>query len=124
MDDAPLWLFGDQLGPHVHGTDEHRHREVVLVESSRVLRRRRFHRQKLHLVLSGLRHLAAELGERARHVRAETYRQALTQVGRPVLVHEPTSHAAADLVRLLQKDGLVAEVLPTPTFALSRAEFE
>ena len=38
MDDAPLWLFGDQLGPHVHGTDEHRHREVVLVESSRVLR--------------------------------------------------------------------------------------
>jgi deoxyribodipyrimidine photolyase-related protein len=58
VDDAPLWLFGDQLGPHVHGTDEHRHREVVLVESSRVLRRRRFHRQKLHLVLSGLRHLA------------------------------------------------------------------
>jgi deoxyribodipyrimidine photolyase-related protein len=124
VDDAPLWLFGDQLGPHVHGTGEHRHREVVLVESSRVLRRRRFHRQKLHLVLSGLRHLAAELGERARYLRAETYREALTQVGRPVLVHEPTSHAAADLVRRLQREGLVAEVLPTPTFALSRAEFE
>ena len=99
MNDAPLWLFGDQLGPHVHGTDEHRHREVVLVESSRVLRRRRFHRQKLHLVLSGMRHLAAELGDRARYLRAETYREALEQVGRPVLVHEPTSHAAADLVR-------------------------
>ena len=35
---------------------------MVLVESSRVLRRKRFHRQKLHLVLSGMRHLAAELG--------------------------------------------------------------
>ena len=86
-------------------TDEHRHREVVLVESSRVLRRRRFHRQKLHLVLSGMRHLAAELGDRARYLRAETYREALEQVGRPVLVHEPTSHAAADLVRAVPQGG-------------------
>ena len=52
MTAEPLWLFADQLGPHVHGTDAHREREVVLVESSRVLRRKRFHRQKLHLVLS------------------------------------------------------------------------
>ena len=123
-DDAPLWVFGDQLGPHVHGTDEHRHREVVLVESSRVLHRRRFHRQKLHLVLSGMRHLAAELGDRARHLRAETYREALEQLGRPVVVHEPTSHAAAELVERFRKEGLVAEVLPTPTFALPRAEFD
>ena len=119
MNDAPLWLFGDQLGPHVHATDEHRDREVVLVESSRVFRRRRFHRQKLHLVLSGMRHLAAELGDRASYLRTETYREALEEVGRPVLVHEPTSHAAADLVERLRRDGLVAEILPTPTFALS-----
>ena len=124
MDDAPLWVFGDQLGPHVHLTDEHRHREVVLVESGRVFRRRRFHRQKLHLVLSGMRHLAAELGDRARYLRTETYREALEQVGHPVLVHEPTSHSAADLVARLRHEGLVAEVLPTPTFALSRAEFD
>ncbi|MBA3907082.1 MAG: cryptochrome/photolyase family protein [Pseudonocardiales bacterium] len=124
MPDAPLWIFGDQLGPHVHSTEEHLHREVVLVESARVLGSRRFHRQKLHLVLSGMRHLAAELGDRARYLRADTYREALQQVGRPVVVHEPTSHAAADLVDRLRAEGLVADVLPTPTFALSRAEFD
>jgi deoxyribodipyrimidine photolyase-related protein len=124
MIEAPLWIFGDQLGPHVHSTDEHHGREVVLVESERVFRRRRFHRQKLHLVLSGLRHTAAELGDRAINLRAGTYREALEQVGRPVVVHEPTSFAAADLVERLRKDGLVAEVLPTPTFALPRTDFD
>jgi deoxyribodipyrimidine photolyase-related protein len=63
MSDAPLSVFADQLGPHVHGG--HPGREVVLVESARVLRSRPFHRQKLHLVLSGMQHLAAELSDRA-----------------------------------------------------------
>ena len=85
MTAEPLWLFADQLGPHVHGTDAHREREVVLVESSRVLRRKRFHRQKLHLVLSGMRHLAAELGDRATYLRTDTYREALARVGRRAL---------------------------------------
>ena len=123
MTTEPLWLFADQLGPHVHSTDEHRDREVVLVESTRVLHRKRFHRQKLHLVLSGMRHLAAELGDRATYLRTDTYREALERVGRPVVVHEPTSHAALAFVERLQKEGLVAEILPTPTFALPRAEF-
>ncbi|MBC8091576.1 MAG: cryptochrome/photolyase family protein [Pseudonocardia sp.] len=120
---APLWLFADQLGPHVHSVDAHRDREVVLIESERVLRSRPFHRQKLHLVLSGVRHLADELGDRAVHLRTSTYREALKQVGRPVVVHEPTSFAAAAFVEKLQAEGLVEEVLPTPTFALGRAEF-
>ena len=98
MTAEPLWLFADQLGPHVHSTDEHRDREVVLVESTRVLRKKRFHRQKLHLVPSGLRHLAAELGDRASYLRTDTYREALERVGRPVVVHEPTSHAALRFV--------------------------
>ncbi|GAA1843768.1 cryptochrome/photolyase family protein [Pseudonocardia ailaonensis] len=120
----PLWLFADQLGPHVHATAEMRDREVVLVESTRALARKRFHRQKLHLVLSGIRHLAAELGDRARVIRADTYREALEQVGEPVVVHEPTSFAAADLVERFRRDGLVADVLPTPTFALPRKDFQ
>ncbi|GAA4023043.1 cryptochrome/photolyase family protein [Allokutzneria multivorans] len=117
--DRPLWLFGDQLGAHFH----HGTREVLLVESENALRRRPYHRQKLHLVLSGMRHLAAELGERATLLRATTYRAALAEYGRPVAVHEPGSHAAEELVRALERDGLVAEVLPTPGFALSRKEF-
>ena len=62
-DAAPLWLFGDQLGPHVWDTAEFAGREIVLVESSRALGRRRYHRQKLHLLLSGMLHLADALGE-------------------------------------------------------------
>ncbi|GAA0618709.1 cryptochrome/photolyase family protein [Kutzneria viridogrisea] len=115
----PLLLFGDQLGPHFHeGYDQ-----VVLVESSAALRRRPYHRQKLHLVLSGIRHLARELGDRAVLLRANTYREALREFGRPVLVHEPGSHAAERLVAALRAEGLVDRVLPTPAFALSRAEF-
>lgn len=121
---APLWIFADQLGPHVHSADAHRDREVVLIESERVLRSRPFHRQKLHLVLSGVRHLVDELGDRAVHLRTGTYREALEQVGRPVVVHEPTSFAAAAFVLRLQEEGLVEEILPTPTFALGRAEFD
>ncbi|MHC1559736.1 cryptochrome/photolyase family protein [Actinomycetospora sp. C-140] len=122
--DAPLWVFGDQLGPAVHALPQHAEREVVLVESAAVLRRRRYHRQKLHLVLSGMRHLADELGDRATYHRTETYREALEKVGRPVVVHQPTSHTALEFVDRLRKDGLVAAVLPPTMFARPRAEFE
>lgn len=47
------WLFGDQLGPHFLDTDD---QPVLLAESRRAFARRRFHRQKAHLVLSAIRH--------------------------------------------------------------------
>ncbi|SFS99812.1 deoxyribodipyrimidine photolyase-related protein [Saccharopolyspora flava] len=122
-DDAPLWLFGDQLGPHFHSGPEHRHREIVLIESTSALTRRPCHRQKLHLVLSGMRHLADELGSRARIVRADTYRAALRELGTPVVVHEPGSHAAAALVNSMSDEGLVREVVPTAGFARSKDSF-
>ncbi|GAB2925042.1 cryptochrome/photolyase family protein [Rhodococcus aerolatus] len=122
-DDAPLWLFADQLGEHVHSGPEHAHRRVVLVEAETSLRRRPSHRQKLHLVLSGLRHAADGLGDRATLLRTRTYREALAQVGEPVVVHEPTSRAAEAFVHRLAEEGLVAEVLPNPMFALSREDF-
>ena len=121
-DDTPLWLFADQLGPAVYG-GEHAHREVLLVEATAALRRRRYHRQKLHLVLSALRHAERDLGERANLLKADTYTDALERFGRPVIVHEPTSHAAERFVHDLKKHGLVADILPTPTFALPRADF-
>src|SRR5215218_4898177 len=94
---ATRWLFGDQLGPHF--TDDH-DGPVLLVESRAVFRRRRFHRQKAHLVLSALRHRAAELGDRVVHVQAETYREALAQVDGPLEV-QPTSRAAVRFVSAL-----------------------
>ncbi len=119
---TPLWLFADQLGPRFHGGD-HEHRPILLVEASTALSGRRFHRQKLHLILSALRHAKADLGERATLLRADTYTEALRGYGRPVLVHEPTSHAAERFVHRLRDAGLVADILPTPAFALSRSEF-
>ncbi|HZB47481.1 MAG TPA: cryptochrome/photolyase family protein [Mycobacteriales bacterium] len=111
------WLFADQLGPHhLDGTDQ----PVLLVESRAVLRRRRFHRQKAHLVLSALRHRAAELGEQAVFLRAETYGEALERHGDPVTVTQPTSYAADGFVRA---HPLVAEVLPDRGYATSREDF-
>lgn len=121
-DDTPLWLFADQLGPAVHG-GEHAHREIVLVEARSALAKRRYHRQKLHLVLSALRHADRELGDRATLIQADSYTDALEQFQRPVLVHQPTSHAAERFVHRLKKQGMVADILPTPTFALSRKDF-
>ncbi len=120
--DTPLWLFADQLGPATHG-GEHAHREVLLVEATSALTRRRHHRQKLHLVLSALRHAAKDLKDRATLLQADTYLDALHRFHRPVLVYEPTSHAAEKFVYRLHKQGLVEEVLPTPTFALPRSDF-
>ena len=122
-DDTPLWLFADQLGPAVYG-GEHAHREVLLVEAQSALRKRRYHRQKLHLVLSALRHAADDLDDRATLIQADSYTDALEEFNRPVLVHEPTSHAAEKFVHELRKKGLVADILPTPTFALPRKEFQ
>ena len=80
--DTPLWLFADQLGPHFHSGD-HAHRPVLLIESTSALRRRRFHRQKLHLILSALRHTAADLGERATLIKADTCAAGRLQSIRP-----------------------------------------
>lgn len=121
-DDTPLWLFADQLGPAVHG-GEHAHREVLLVEATSALSKRRYHRQKLHLVVSALRHAERDLGDRATLLKAGTYTEALQRFKRPVLVHEPTSHAAEKFVHRLHKAGLIADILPTPTFALPRKDF-
>ncbi len=53
------WILGDQLShdnPVLDGADR-----VLMVESRAKLGAGRWHRQKLHLVLSAMRHFAAEL---------------------------------------------------------------
>ena len=92
------WLFGDQLGAYFLDGDD---QDVLLVESRAVFRRRAFHRQKAHLVLSAMRHRAAELGERCTYLVADTYREALEQVDEPLSVVQPTTWAAVHLVDTL-----------------------
>lgn len=120
------WLFADQLGPHFLDDPEHddpKHDDpdqpVLLVESRAVFARRRFHRRKAHLVLSALRHRAAELGDRAELRRAHTYREALDG-RRRYTVCGPTSRPADEFVRSLPN----VEVLPARGFATDRETFE
>ncbi|TLW90472.1 cryptochrome/photolyase family protein [Saccharomonospora piscinae] len=123
MASPALWLLGDQLGPHFHDAGEHADRDIVLIESTRALGRRRYHRQKLHLVLTAMRALAEQLGDRVTLIRADTYREGLRRYGRPVVVHEPHSHAADRLARALRDEGTVTDIVPTAGFALPRPEF-
>ncbi|MGN9910916.1 cryptochrome/photolyase family protein [Phytohabitans sp. LJ34] len=110
------WLFADQLGPHfLDGA----HQPVLLIESKAVFRRRAFHRQKAHLVLSAIRHRAAELGDRALHLKTETYREALRRYGEVVEVCHPTSRRARDFVRAQEK----VTVLPPRGFVTSHEDF-
>ncbi|MCW2620563.1 MAG: deoxyribodipyrimidine photolyase-related protein [Frankiales bacterium] len=110
------WLFADQLGPQFLDEPD---QPVLLVEARSVFRRRPFHRAKAHLVLSALRHRAAELGERATFLQVESYAEALEQVDGPRSVVQPTSRAADAFVR-----GRGIEVLDEPRgFATTRADF-
>ena len=110
------WCFADQLGPHF--LDEPQQR-VLLIESRAVFARRRFHRQKAHLVLSALRHRAAELGDQADYHRVETYAQALDRYREPLSVCAPTTWSSRDYV--LGRPDL--HVLAARGFVSSQADF-
>lgn len=113
------WLFGDQLGPAFLDAPD---QPVLMVEAHDVLRRRAFHRQKAHLVLSAMRHRAAELGDQVDYLVTDTYREALAQVDEPLSVSQPTSWSALHLVdRLAAERDL--ERLPARGYATSRADF-
>jgi deoxyribodipyrimidine photolyase-related protein len=113
-------LFADQLGP-AFTADLAPEERVMLIESRAAFARRRVHRQKAHLLLVALRSLAAELGDRAVHVRAETYADGLRAAGvdpRELTVVDPTSYAARRWVRA---QGM--SVLPARGFTLDEARF-
>ncbi|HET9889720.1 MAG TPA: cryptochrome/photolyase family protein, partial [Mycobacterium sp.] len=111
------WCFADQLGPHFLDRPD---QPVLLIESRAVFERRRFHRRKAHLVLSALRHRAAELGDQAQFFQTRTYREALERLDGRITVCQPTSRAADRFVRSIA--GI--EVLPARGFCTDRADFE
>lgn len=111
------WCFADQLGPHFLDDPA---QPVLLIESQAVFARRRFHRRKAHLVLSALRHRAAELGEQAVFLQTSSYREALDQLEEPVSVCQPTSWAADRFVQSLPS----VEVVPARGFCTSRQDFD
>nr|WP_179756063.1 cryptochrome/photolyase family protein [Kineococcus aurantiacus] len=110
------WLFADQLGPHFLDGP---HQPVLLIESRDVFTRGRFHRRKAHLILSALRHRAAELGDQCVFVRTGTYREGLAECGERVSVCDPTSYPARRFVRRLPD----VEVLASRGFVVSERQF-
>ncbi len=108
------WLFADQLGPHfLDGPGQ----SALLIESRAAFARRPVHRRRAHLVLSALRHRAAESGGQVTLVQAHTYRDGLEQAARrargrggELSVCAPTSRAAGRFVRALPQ----VTVLPAP----------
>ncbi|MGI8458775.1 MAG: cryptochrome/photolyase family protein [Propionibacteriaceae bacterium] len=113
------WLFGDQLGPHFGDGDD---QPILLIESHGVLRRKAYHRQKAHLILSAMRHRAAELGPRCRYLTTETYGEGLAQTTGELEVIQPTSYAAVHFVDRVATRRAVSR-LPARGYATSREEF-
>ena len=111
------WLFGDQLGPHFLDVAD---QPVLMIEARGVFARRRFHRAKAHLVLSAMRHRAAELGDQCVYVRADSYAEVLDRMGEPLSVCHPTSRAAMEFA--LRRGDI--ETLPARGFATSADDFE
>ena len=109
------WLFADQLGPHFLDDDD---QPVLLIISRAALRRRRPHRAKAHLLVSALRHRAAELGDRARLVEDDSYADGLAAVTGPIEVVHPTSREALQFV---QERGI--SVLPPRGFITDQPAF-
>ena len=118
------WLFADQLGPHFLDDPA---QPVLLIESRAAFARRPVHRRRAHLLLSALRHRAAELGDQAVLIRARTYREGLETARRrglvpgrgDITVCGPTSRAAERFVRGLP--GVT--IVPARGFATSAEEF-
>ena len=93
MGGITAWVLGDQLSlenPVLEGADR-----VLVVQSRGALAAKRFHRQKLHLILVAMRRYADALGERGLevdYVRADTLTAGLA---------EHRARHAPDSVRLL-----------------------
>jgi deoxyribodipyrimidine photolyase-related protein len=93
-----VWVFGDQLNRAIGALAEVDPGEVrvLLVELTDALATRRYHRQRLHLVLSAVRRFAAELEEEGFDVdlrRAPTLLQGLAEHRRE---HRPGSVRATE----------------------------
>src|SRR5579875_3000272 len=125
MAGTTAWVLGDQLSldnPVLEGADR-----VLLVQSTAALRARRFHRQKLHLVLVAMRHFADDLRERGTpvdFVTAESLADGLDQhraSARPDTVRLLKPHSAAGVRTLGRLMGV--ELVDGSLFLTDPADF-
>lgn len=123
-----IWVFGDQLNTALGAfADADPGRDVVLiVESRRKIDSRPWHRQRVHFLLSSMRHFARDLQERGFTV---DYRVAPTMAAGleahrgefspgEVTASEPNSHAARALV-----ERLGVRTVPSGQFLTTSGDF-
>ncbi|HLP23036.1 MAG TPA: cryptochrome/photolyase family protein [Microbacteriaceae bacterium] len=114
------WLTADQLGPHFDDGGP-----TLLIENAGLLARRPMHWAKAHLILSAIRHRAAEAradGEPLEFVRADSYREVLQErldAGDRIEMVAGSSHGLRALASELDLD-----VLPSRGFVTSEADFD
>lgn len=108
-------LFADQLGPHFDDGSR-----VVIPEVLSPFTRRRYHRQKAHLILSALRHRVQELSDRVDYRQGTSYHDVLS--GLDLEVINPTSYGLRALVGELGTQAHVT-VLPSRGFVTSEEDF-
>jgi Uncharacterized protein related to deoxyribodipyrimidine photolyase len=126
-----LWLLGDQL--HLPTVLELDLEHVLLIEASAVGQRRRYHPQKLILVLSAMRHFAEELRAhdiRVSYLQASTFeaglREYATAAGTPEIVGFEHPSAGIDATRRSVVDavGGSIELITSPLYLSTRAQFD
>ena len=125
MAGTTAWILGDQLShdnPALEGADR-----VLLVESHAKLASGRWHRQKLHLVLSAMRHFAAELQELGLEVDYRRARSLSSGLRAHLAEHDPervrllSPHSMAGVERLGALDRV--EIVEQALFLTDPGEF-
>ena len=101
-------LFADQLGPHFQ-----LEQELLLPEVTVQFRKRRYHRQKAHLILSAIRHRA--LDPQVELIKLESYKDLVTPVSSVV---NPTSYNLRRFVNTLE-----TTIEPSRGFVASEQDF-
>ncbi len=127
-----VWILADQLlaqHPALQQVEAEVGRDqllVVLVESQRRLRKRPYQRKKMVLLLSAMRHYAAELGDRGYQVevvQARTFEQGLSRAVADWPAERLVCMAAADAPgRRFQKERL-PKALKIPVEVLPNSQF-
>lgn len=106
---------------------------VLLIESDAWARRRPYHRQKLVLVWSAMRHFAAEateVGFTVAHLRAVAFEDGLAQhladhPGATIELMEPADHGVVDVIRAaVQAAGGRLAVVPNALWLSEAAAFD
>ncbi len=123
-----VWVLGDQLSRD-HGALRGRRPgecRVLLVESEAMVTSARWHRQRLHMVLSAMAHFADDLRREGFHVdhrRAPTLRAGLRD---HMAEHGPSRVVAAEPHRWATRDRMAAwgvELVPDDLFLTHPAQF-